>query len=185
MFVVVEGILLVESKEVPEWIENARRQCRSEVQVWQIPATDTVVAHVSWDVSCMENTWRNEGRVYYAASQRALAARGVAAPVVPKEVEDLLAPLRQHLRRDSHPERLALLELMASMIEADESGKDVEVKLLPCEGSVRIYVSQYPCVSCLAVFCQFRRWCPNIELEVAFDNAWTSFCGRPRNLRPG
>ena len=24
---------------------------------------DTVVAHVSWDVSCMENTWRNEGRI--------------------------------------------------------------------------------------------------------------------------
>ena len=22
---------------------------------------DTVVAHVFWDVSCMENTWRNEG----------------------------------------------------------------------------------------------------------------------------
>lgn len=171
------------AQEVPEWIETARRQCRSEVQVWQIPATDTVVAHVTWDVSRMENSWRNEGRVYYAASQRA-QARGVAAPVVPKDVEELLAPLRQHLRRDSHPERLALLELMASLQENTETQEENAawlVQLQNCQGSVHVYVSQYPCVSCLAVFCQFRRWCPNIELEVAFDNAWSSFCGAPRN----
>ena len=32
MFVVVEGILLVESKEVPEWIENARRQLHAQLR---------------------------------------------------------------------------------------------------------------------------------------------------------
>ena len=37
------------------------------------------------------------------------------------KTQDLLAPLRQHLRRDSHPERLALLELMTSMIQVGRS----------------------------------------------------------------
>eukprot|EP00435_Cladocopium_sp_Y103_P041991 s1249_g11.t1 len=123
MAVLSDALRFPGAQEVPEWIETARRQCRSEIQVWQIPATDTVVAHVTWDVSRMENSWRNEGRVYYAASQRA-QARGVAAPVVPKDVEELLAPLRQHLRRDSHPERLALLELMASLQENTEAQEE-------------------------------------------------------------
>ena len=45
----------------------------------------------------------------------------------------MLAPLRQHLRRDSHPERLALLELLNAL----------EEDLGACEGSVKIYVSQW------------------------------------------
>ncbi|CAK9117626.1 unnamed protein product [Durusdinium trenchii] len=170
------------AQAVPEWIDHARQQCRESNRVWQIPATDSVIAHVCWDVSYMENTWRNTGRVYHAASQRA-QARGVVVPNVAKHIEELLAPLRQHLRRDSHPERLALLELLSAL--EVECGEEQEVslhgRLQRCEGHVRIYVSQYPCVSCLAVFCQFRRWCPQIQMEVAFDNAWTSFCGRPRN----
>ncbi|CAJ1407874.1 unnamed protein product [Effrenium voratum] len=92
---------------------------------------------------------------------------------------ELLPALRQHLRRDMHPERLALLELLEHL--RAEEGEDEERLLQRCEGRVQVYVSQYPCVSCLAVFCQFRRRCPNIQLEVAFDNAWTTFCGQPRN----
>lgn len=34
----------------------------------------------------------------------------------------MLAPLRQHLRRDSHPERLALLELLGALTEDEELG---------------------------------------------------------------
>ena len=48
--------------EVPDWITTARCRCRKATgDVWQIPATDTLVAYVAWDVSRMENTWRNEG----------------------------------------------------------------------------------------------------------------------------
>ncbi|CAE7456727.1 RAP, partial [Symbiodinium sp. CCMP2456] len=176
-----------EAAAAARWVDDARRQCRAALGGnWQIPATDTVVAHVSWDVTCFDHTWRNSGKVYHAASQRA-QARGAAPAAVPKTIEDLLAPLRQHLRRDTHPERLALLELMHAMAqaEADETLEELSDQSLrdflkKCEGAVQVYVSQYPCVSCLAVFCQFKHRCPKIGLEVAFDNAWTSFCGRPR-----
>ncbi|CAE7402074.1 aidB [Symbiodinium necroappetens] len=161
------------------WAATGKFQLLSEAQ-------DTVVAHVSWDVTCFDHTWRNSGKVYHAASQRA-QARGAAPAAVPKTIEDLLAPLRQHLRRDTHPERLALLELMHAMAqaEADETLEELSDQSLrdflkKCEGAAQVYVSQYPCVSCLAVFCQFKHRCPKIGLEVAFDNAWTSFCGRPR-----
>ncbi|CAE7409488.1 aidB [Symbiodinium pilosum] len=109
--------LLVEDERRCLRLQHLQLRCRATLRTWQIPATDTVVAHVSWDVIYLEHTWRNTGNVYHAASQRA-QARGAAPAAVPKAIEDLLAPLRQHLRRDTHPERLALLELMHSIAQA-------------------------------------------------------------------
>eukprot|EP00435_Cladocopium_sp_Y103_P042687 s1249_g11.t2 len=81
-----------------------------------------------------------------AASQRA-QARGVAAPVVPKDVEELLAPLRQHLRRDSHPERLALLELMASLQEnteaQEENSERIPVQLQSYQEKMEAFMSTF------------------------------------------
>ncbi|CAE8669265.1 unnamed protein product, partial [Polarella glacialis] len=159
------------------WVEQARRECRSSAgERWRIPSTDTVLAFVAWDVSSSASSssgrWRNAGRVYRSADAPLGRQGGRGA-------EELLRPLRQHIRRDAHPERLALLELFEEI-----GGRQEEMRgaLAGCRGWVQVYVTQYPCLSCLAVFCQFCRRCPQTQLEVDFDNAWTSLCGKPRYL---
>eukprot|EP00933_Yihiella_yeosuensis_P022401 TRINITY_DN17644_c0_g1_i1.p1 TRINITY_DN17644_c0_g1~~TRINITY_DN17644_c0_g1_i1.p1 ORF type:complete len:907 (-),score=151.30 TRINITY_DN17644_c0_g1_i1:208-2577(-) len=177
------------SAEVKAWLQTAQRKCReAEGGRWKIPSTDTVLAYVWWDVQSSnlnqsKDSWQNLGKIY-----RALRA-GDGLTTSSKAVEELLCPLRQHLRRDGHPERQALVELLSSILGLEEEGDDLGREhmeqdspciLANCKGSVKVYVTQHPCLSCLAVFCQFRRRCPKISLQVEFDSAWATFCGQSR-----
>eukprot|EP00913_Durusdinium_trenchii_P002517 g2327.t1 len=116
----------------------------------------------------MENTWRNTGRVYHAASQRA-QARGVVVPNVAKHIEELLAPLRQHLRRDSHPERLALLELLSALeVECGEE-KPTTSKRSACT------------VACNVVRDTCASTCHSLKLSPASRSFASSDDGVPRS----
>ncbi|CAD7972396.1 unnamed protein product [Amoebophrya sp. A25] len=42
-------------------------------------------------------------------------------------------------------------------------------------GSIRLYVSHYPCISCLSALCQFSWRFPNIRISLAWDSEWTRF----------
>jgi len=66
--------------------------------------------------------------------------------------------------RSFHAERQALL-LLLQRLPLD---RDERVSPASC-GSIRIYASHTPCISCLSSMCQFSRAFPGAKLEVGFD----------------
>ncbi|CAE8720160.1 unnamed protein product [Polarella glacialis] len=108
--------------------------------------------------------------------------------------ETLLPPVFSHHDRKQHAERRALLrvadrllhfaaqldeEKMASSAE-HEGGRtdswkrsdDLEASSRLAEGiggTVRLYATHTPCVSCLAIFCQFKALFPQVRLSIAFS----------------
>ncbi|CAE8590635.1 unnamed protein product [Polarella glacialis] len=189
------------------WAKEARQSCFEAAQAqaqaagsaaqgdkscWRPPSTDGILAYASWSVECGGGRKVIElpGRVFLSA-RSSRESEGHESDCV----QALLRPLRQHPRRDLHPERMALLELFAKMLTdrqgqpgscqaGEDSAAEVEIKvkalLVKCRGAVRIYISQYPCISCLGVMCQAARHCPMIAFAVDFDNAWKTHFGRPR-----
>lgn len=149
-----------------QWATEARSCCLAALGNWRIPSTDNIIAYVSWDVRCEAERFGNPGKIFRASWPDEIMDRA----------KELLQPLRQHVRRDMHPERVALLELFEQVLCSDPG----EASLADLQGSVCVYVSQYPCVSCLGVLCQAARRCPGTTFAVDFDNAWTSHCGQPR-----
>jgi len=168
------------------WAIEARQRCRDACGHWKIPSADNIIAFSSWDISCRDMNFLNAGKIY----------RADWGATISDGLKDLLRPLQQQVSRSMHPERLALLELLVAILlafpQADwgiQGNKALSNLTAPpadssilaaCKGEVRTYVSQFPCMSCLVIFCQFRRRCPGVRLEVDFDNAWTSFCGEAR-----
>jgi len=82
-------------------------------------------------------------------------------------VSEWLLPVFVEHDRSSHAERMALIA-MGDVIKG-AGGKlhpDAEIS-----GAACVYASHTPCISCLAVFCQFKRKLPNVRLFFCFD-AW-------------
>lgn len=80
-------------------------------------------------------------------------------------VSEWLLPVFVEHDRSSHAERMAL-------ISVGEIIKQAGGKLHPdsaIRGSTAVYASHTPCISCLAVFCQFKRKLPNVKLYFLFD----------------
>jgi len=80
-------------------------------------------------------------------------------------VSEWLLPVFVEHDRSSHAERMALLAL-------GEVIKGAGGKLHPdskINGAACVYASHTPCISCLAVFCQFKRKLPNVRLLFCFD----------------
>jgi len=85
-----------------------------------------------------------------------------------QEGEALLPPLFVGHSRGGHAERRALLQIAERILQnAAAAGPDAGEP----SGTVRLYASHTPCVSCLACFAQFRRLFPRVKLVVAFA-AW-------------
>lgn len=84
-------------------------------------------------------------------------------------VSEWLLPVFVEHDRSNHAERMALL-YMGDVIK-DGGGKlhpDAPIK-----GTVAVYASHTPCISCLSVFCQFKQKLPGVRLWVIFD-AWAN-----------
>merc|ERR1712060_298919 len=75
--------------------------------------------------------------------------------------EAVLFPVYLTHSRAQHSERRALLQITERLL-ADGPPKQHPT------GTVRLYAVHTPCVSCLAVFCQFRALFPRVRLLVAF-----------------
>eukprot|EP00927_Polykrikos_kofoidii_P049363 TRINITY_DN43429_c0_g1_i1.p1 TRINITY_DN43429_c0_g1~~TRINITY_DN43429_c0_g1_i1.p1 ORF type:complete len:872 (-),score=93.82 TRINITY_DN43429_c0_g1_i1:82-2667(-) len=75
--------------------------------------------------------------------------------------ERILAPVFSSHGRSKHAERRALLRLAQRIIDEAAGSSSAT-------GTVRLYSVHTPCVSCLAVFAQFRHRFPNIHFSVAF-----------------
>eukprot|EP00440_Ansanella_granifera_P050438 gb/GFBE01054668.1/.p1 GENE.gb/GFBE01054668.1/~~gb/GFBE01054668.1/.p1 ORF type:complete len:345 (+),score=45.64 gb/GFBE01054668.1/:1-1035(+) len=81
------------------------------------------------------------------------------------EVSEWLLPVFVEHDRSSHAERMALVAL-------GDLVKSAGGKLhpdSPVHGAAAVYASHTPCISCMAVFCQFKRRLPGVKLYVCFD----------------
>eukprot|EP00929_Paragymnodinium_shiwhaense_P068998 TRINITY_DN34810_c0_g1_i2.p1 TRINITY_DN34810_c0_g1~~TRINITY_DN34810_c0_g1_i2.p1 ORF type:complete len:525 (+),score=126.66 TRINITY_DN34810_c0_g1_i2:342-1916(+) len=74
--------------------------------------------------------------------------------------------------RSNHAERQALIKVIARVQEACGAQTDSEFEAEAAEvtGTVRLYASHTPCISCMACFCQFQRLFPKVKLCVDFDD---------------
>ncbi|CAK9114146.1 Uncharacterized protein SCF082_LOCUS52881 [Durusdinium trenchii] len=81
------------------------------------------------------------------------------------EVSEWLLPVFVEHDRSSHAERMALLAV--GQLVKSAGGKLHPDS--PVKGTVSVYASHTPCISCMAVFCQFKQRLPGVKLYVCFD----------------
>jgi len=74
--------------------------------------------------------------------------------------------------RSNHAERQALIKVIARVQEASgaQTDEEFEAECAEVTGTVRLYASHTPCISCMACFCQFQRLFPKVKLCVDFDD---------------
>lgn len=74
--------------------------------------------------------------------------------------------------RSNHAERQALIKVITRVQEAcgAKTDEEFEVEAAEVTGTVRLYASHTPCISCMACFCQFQRLFPKVKLCVDFDD---------------
>lgn len=74
--------------------------------------------------------------------------------------------------RSNHAERQALIKIISRVQAACGATTDEEFERECSEvtGTVRLYASHTPCISCMACFCQFQRLFPKVKLCVDFDD---------------
>ncbi|CAE7211106.1 ppiA [Symbiodinium necroappetens] len=141
---------------------------RAERPPGSTPSTDSIVSYVSFRIS-----FRTEepGRLFYSTIPRGLDV----------SINEMLQPIFSHINREDHAERTALLHLTRAFLKRSgwEASDD-------CAGWLRLYISHFLCISCVAVICQsdalalanpapalkFVRFFPAIRLELDFDNMW-------------
>jgi len=79
---------------------------------------------------------------------------------------DWLLPVFVEHDRSPHAERMALVQL-GEVIKSNGGKLHPDA---PIKGGVCVYASHTPCISCMAVFCQFKRKLPGVKLYFIFDD---------------
>ncbi|CAK9108529.1 unnamed protein product [Durusdinium trenchii] len=100
---------------------------------------------------------KEPGRLFYSVAPRGMDSK----------IHKMLQPVFSHIHREDHSERSALLHIARTVLKRCGSQASDD-----CSGWLRLYVSHFPCISCVAVICQFIRFFPAIRLELDFDNMW-------------
>lgn len=143
------------------WVDSARQEAWAMLgmRVGPLVRTESIVAWVAAALWFRDGTIEVPGLLFQAG----------LLPRVSREANELLQATFRHMARDDHAERAALLHILINAL--DVCGMDAEA-LGEVTGKVRLYVSHFPCVSCLGVLGQFARHLRSTVLEVAFDDAW-------------
>merc|ERR1712232_1196358 len=118
--------------------------------------TESILAWVTCSLRCRDAQLDIPGTVHHAGTPGETTA-----------VQNLLRPVFRHVARDDHAERAALLSVLARATQLAAVQPLAEIS-----GLVRLYVSHFPCISCIAVLGQLKRQLPAVVAEVAFDDAW-------------
>lgn len=166
------------TKSIEPWASAARARCREAVGDWQIPSTHSIVAFARWDL-----VWHGEGHSNGGALRLLEEGRVFVSgwsEGVGQDVKELLHAFTQIIKRDMHAERVALLELVDTMVRRAPGRAAHQAALAAYAGTVQLYLSHFPSLSSLAVFCQFLRRCSGVQLAFDFDDAWRTCCGSPR-----
>mmetsp|Transcript_5323 Transcript_5323/g.14405 ORF Transcript_5323/g.14405 Transcript_5323/m.14405 type:complete len:199 (+) Transcript_5323:131-727(+) len=124
------------------------------------PTTENIVIWSSAQIFHREERLLVEpGRFFYCGVPRNVDQR----------IHDMLQPVFEHIHRDDHSERHAFLAYARAIV------RRVGYEGLPdVSGRIGMYVAHFPCISCVAVICQFIRFFPSVRLDMDFDNMWKS-----------
>merc|ERR1712166_377127 len=139
------------------WVLSARHAvwAAQGLSVGSLVRTERIMAFVAAAFSFKDRFVEVPGRLFHAG--------------VPPEIDDdvcaLLQPTFRHMARDDHAERAALLSVTSTVLKSCQLGT---AGLGEITGNVRLYVSHFPCLSCVAVLGQFSRFAPSLSLEAAF-----------------
>lgn len=144
--------------EWQEWEKLEEDKRRAEMPVGSSPSTESIVSHVSFKIFHKSRLMSVEpGRLFFSEIPRGVDPR----------IHEMLQPIFSHINRDDHSERAAFLHLCRAFLKrCGWEGSD------DCSGWIRLYVTHFPCISCVAVTCQFVRFFPAVRLEMDFDNMW-------------
>merc|ERR1719247_3918214 len=112
------------------------------------PATDKVVAWFVNSILFRGSTLLHEpGRLFYAGVPRG----------IDQELSQMLTPIFSHITRDDHCERAGYLHLLRATLRRVRLAGG---SLADCSGKTYMYVSHFPCISCITVISQIVRHLP-------------------------
>mmetsp|Transcript_123776 Transcript_123776/g.214580 ORF Transcript_123776/g.214580 Transcript_123776/m.214580 type:complete len:215 (+) Transcript_123776:42-686(+) len=157
--------------EAPRSVQPISVQPKQDEPVGSDPSAESIVAWLTSTIYVREELVMAEpGRLFYWGIPRNVDAH----------IRDMMQPVFSHINRDDHCERYGFLHTVRAIVR--RCGLDATDE---CSGRVSLYVSHFPCISCIAVFCQFIRFFPSVRLEVDFDNMWrTRFRQGRQECRP-
>jgi len=143
------------------------------------PHQRDVAAWIACDISVrvadVEQAIREEGRVVTFS--------------IGQDTRSELQALAVYHDRTGHAERVALVSVLNSIRSAERrlhrrvllaaepgfatiaGGREINHSMSSVSGTVRLFATHTPCLSCVAVFVQFARRFPDISLTVAFEDA--------------
>lgn len=119
-----------------------------------------------------EARWDSKPQFKRTPGEKKVAwAPGKPRPKLRSPGSYVLPVFAQH-DRSNHAERQALIKVIARVQEACGAQNDAEFEkeCADVTGTVRLYASHTPCISCMACFCQFQRLFPKVKLCVDFDD---------------
>lgn len=128
------------------WVLAARHEvwAAQGVSAGSLVRTERIMAFVAAAMRFRDLLIEIPGRLFHAG-------------VPPDADRDVCAQLQstfRHMARDDHAERAALLSVTALLLKTCKAGTGA---LAHVTGTVRLYVSHFPCLSCVAVLGQFSR----------------------------
>lgn len=91
-------------------------------------------------------------------------AQGVGQQRLIQVEEVPLSPIFVEHDRANHAERWALLSILSDLLAKGVQPCDFQ----SIQGDVWLYGVHTPCISCMAIFCQFRNAFPQVSLRIAF-----------------
>lgn len=138
--------------------DNERREPMRRGMLGCGPTTENIVIWAAARMLHREvQLFVEPGRYYHS---------GVPRNIDPR-LHEMLQPVFEHIHRDDHTERRAFLSLARAIVR--RCGYD---GIPDVSGNVAMYIAHFPCISCVAVICQFISFFPCVRLDMDFDNMW-------------
>lgn len=158
-----------------DWVVRARKQAQ-QATWYSCPhaavSSQGVVAWIAADLQINDQHITEEGHIYTVDNSEPHSIL----------VERMLEPLFLHVERSGHAERRALIGLLRMVVSTFHQTKFDGWEVI--SGVVELYVTHFPCVSCLVAIAQFTRRLPRVQVWVEFDNAWIQWKERSNENLP-
>lgn len=144
-----------------QWVRAARLEvwATQGLSVGTLVRTERILAWVTAHFWFNDIQIKIPGRVFHSG----------VPPEIDEDVKRMLRATYRHMARDDHAERAAMLSVVWTVLQECRSGT---AALGHVNGMLRLYISHFPCMSCVAVLGQLARHAPCAKFEIAFDDAW-------------
>lgn len=136
-----------------------------------------IICVLCYSLDCASGAATTKGRQLFVSESRASSPPSEVVQGEAEENEDagaLLVPVYLAHDRSGHAEFLALSQMMGLVAGVVKSSGGYGLQNVT--GSIRLYVTHHPCLSCVGVMSQLRSALPNVAVEVSYD--WRPATGR-------